>query len=213
MDIETIIGIDLSGPASEGKTAVVSAVASNNQAEFSADHGGSNHEILELVTSLNKKSTVIVGIDAPLSYQPGGGQRERDADLRRELMRLGLPSGSVMAPTFRRMAWLTLRGIGLAHALRGVGCHVVEVHPSGALALHGAPIVEVRGYRDDPPCRRSLLAWLRTAGLRNLRIDHDCSSHYVAACAAVLAAHAWWTDSSKWCSPAEPPWHPYDFAC
>lgn len=213
MNGEIVIGVDLSGPGSEQDTAVVSAKATGDRLEFLREHPGTDFEILALVRSLARSSPLVVGIDAPLSYQPGGGQRARDADLRRHIVAAGLHPGSVMAPTFQRMAWLTLRGIGLAQVLRQEGCAVVEVHPGGCLALRGAPIPDVRGFTDDVGCRPRLLQWLATAGLLSLNIAHNCSSHSVAACAAALAAHGWRRGSAGWLARAEPPWHPYDFAC
>lgn len=208
-----ILGIDLSGPASEDQTAVVSARMTTDGLEFVAEHSGEDVKILSTVRRFLETSAVVVGIDAPFSYQPGGGQRARDADLRRRLIAAGLPPGSVMAPTFQRMAWLTLRGMGLARVLREAGCAVVEVHPGGCLALRGAPVADVRGFREKDDCRPRLLKWIETAGLSNLCIAGGCSSHTVAACAAVIAAHGWHTGSTAWLAEAEPPWHPFDFAC
>lgn len=211
MQVETIIGIDLSGPASEKETAVVLAVATGERLDFLGEHPGTDLEILALVRSL--AGLVVVGVDAPLSYQPGGGQRARDADLRRHLITAGLHPGSVMSPTFQRMAWLTLRGMGLAQVLRQEGCAVVEAHPSGSLALRGAPIADVRNFKDDCSCRLRLLQWLTTTGFTNLNISNHCSSHLVAASAAALAAHSWRRGTAAWLYPADPPWHPYDFVC
>jgi uncharacterized protein len=211
MQVETIIGIDLSGPGSEKETAVITATANGNRLEFLGEHPGKDIDILALVRSLPRP--VVVGLDAPLSYQPGGGQRARDADLRRHLIAAGLHPGSVMAPTFQRMAWLTLRGIGLAQVLRQEGCAVVEAHPSGCLALRGAPIPDVRNFKDDGLCRPRLLQWLATLGFASLHISDNCSSHSVAACAATLAAHNWRRGTPAWITPADPPWHPYDFVC
>jgi len=213
MKAETFIGIDLSGPGSEQETAVISATAAGDYLRFLAEHPGTDFAIHDLVQEQCRHSLVIVGIDAPLSYQPGGGQRARDADLRRRITAVGLHPGSVMAPTFQRMAWLTLRGIGLAHILRMQGCAVVEVHPGGCLALRGAPIADVRGFRDGTDCRLRLLKWLASAGFLDLNLPETCSSHLVAACAATLAAHGWRRSSTAWLARAEPPWHPYDFAC
>lgn len=213
MESVTIVGIDLSGPANEKDTAVVSAVVRSNRLASVAEHGGTDSQILDLIRKLGASSSVVVGIDAPLSYQPGGGQRARDADLRRRLTAAGLHPGSVMAPTFQRMAWLTLRGIGLAHVLRETGCAVIEVHPAGAMVLRGAPVDDVRSFKDDSASRSHLLAWLATAGFSDISIASDCSSHTVAACAAVLAAHSWHCSNTVWLARAELPWHPFDFAC
>jgi predicted nuclease with RNAse H fold len=211
MQHETIIGVDLSGPGTERDTGVVSAVATGDRLEFVGEHLGSDDAILGLVRSVGRP--IVVGVDAPLSYQPGGGQRDRDAELRQHLIKAGLPAGSVMAPTFQRMAWLTLRGIGLAQVLRQEGCAVVEVHPSGCMALRKAPIADVRNFKADARCRQHLLTWLASVGFEKLEVADGCSSHVVAACAAALAAFGWRRGASAWRAGAEPPWHPYDFAC
>ncbi|HUE97557.1 MAG TPA: DUF429 domain-containing protein [Longimicrobiaceae bacterium] len=213
MNARTVVGIDLSGPASEQNTAVVSAVLHGERLRGVRQHPGTDLAIRDLVRSLMERSEVIVAIDAPLSYQPGGGQRARDAELRGELIAAGLRSGSVMAPTFHRMAWLTLRGMGLARTLTGLGCSVVEVHPGGCLALRGAPVDDVRGYSRDPECRSRLAAWLAARGFSEVLDGEPCSSHLVAACAAVLAARGWSGGNTVWQAAAEPPWHPFDFVC
>ena len=43
--------------------------------------------------------------------------------------------------------------------------------------------------------------------------DGLCSSHFVAACAAALAAWHWQKGTSSWLAKAQLPWHPFDFAC
>jgi predicted nuclease with RNAse H fold len=40
----------------------------------------------------------IVGIDAPLSHNPGGGDRKSDKDLRKHIIAKGMPFHTIDAP-------------------------------------------------------------------------------------------------------------------
>lgn len=206
-----VVGIDLSGPASEHNTGVVFASIEQDHLQFREEGSGTDRDIRSLVESLLRDSRVIVGIDAPLSYQPGGGQRDRDAALRRELIAAGLRPGAVMPPTLHRMVYLTLRGVVLSRDLADAGCDVVEVHPGGTLALRGAPIADVRDYSKVDECRGRLLDRFEGAGLEGVTMADPVSSHGVAACAAALAAWGWTRGETAWRADAEPPSHPFDF--
>lgn len=160
---------------------------------------------------------VCVGLDAPLSYGRKGGQRRSDAELRATAMEAGLPPGSVMAPTAPRMAYLTLRGVAVAHGLRmldGPGTlQVIETHPGAALVLGGAPIDAVRGFKADPEARLRLLHWMKERGLSGIENSLVTTDHVLAAVAAAWATWHWSRKESAWLFPANPPRHPFDFAC
>lgn len=209
-----VVGIDLSGPANAANTAVVWFSEKDGKLQFAGDvAGATDADILDVVSSLN---VPIVGLDAPLSYNPGGGFRPSDSALQKVVVRTGMRPGSVMAPTFNRMAYLTLRGIVVARTLEALGLprqNIVEVHPGAAFALHGAPIGDVLGYGAVRAPRVSLVSWLRTAGLRGLPVKLSETSHSTAACGAALAAWKWTSGKPKWCWKANPPHHPYDYAC
>jgi len=79
-------------------------------------------EILKLITELAGDTSVVVGLDAPLSCQPGGGLRECDRSLRQRVVKSGMRHGAVMPPTFNRMAYLTLR----VWASRGSLAHWIQ---------------------------------------------------------------------------------------
>ena len=126
--------------------------------------------------------------------------------------------GTVIPPTAPRMVYLTLRGISIVRLLVGFCTkepRIVEVHPTAAMALRGAPVDDVMNFKGEGAgtVRRSLLAWLEERGLRGVSSLPDSSDHLVAACAAALAAWEWSVGESGWRAPAEPPFHPYDFAC
>ena len=59
----------------------------------------------------------MIGIDAPLSYQDGGGDRPQDKSIRQFIKKHGLSGSSIMPPTLTKMVYLTLRGIGLTRRI------------------------------------------------------------------------------------------------
>lgn len=128
-----------------------------------------------------------------------------------------MPPGSVMAPMAPRMVYLTLRGIGVARLLASMEQdrepRIVEVHPGAAFALRGAPLRDVRSFKVEEKARRRLLRWLGDRGLSGLPPELAESDHKVAACGAALAAWRWACGKPSWLHRAEPPHHPYDFAC
>jgi predicted nuclease with RNAse H fold len=214
-----VVGLDLAGPAGAVNTALLSFTVGSDRLEFMDDKcDGSDQDILQVIDRLSRNHQTVVGVDAPLSYEPGGGERSRDAALRRAIVKSGMHPGSVMAPTAPGMVYLTLRALGLTRQLdllqrSGHNVHVVEVHPGAVLGLRGAPIEAVRTFSTDQAARTALVEWLRGAGLRGLRSSPECASHFVAAGAAALGAWKWIRAEPVWLTPADKPWHPYDFSC
>lgn len=211
-----IIGIDLSGPRNITDTAVaVFEQRAEGLSYVRAIHGAADRQIYELVSDARKHASVVVGIDAPLSYNPGGGDRPSDKELRRLVQKKGRVG--VMPPTMIRMVYLTLRGVALTRMLEGLqpkaGLGMVEVHPGAAMLLRGAPAGDVASFKRETAARRRLLDWLREAGLSGLPQAEETSDHFVAACAAGLAAWQWSKGNAAWRFAAQPPEHPYDFAC
>ncbi len=72
---------------------------------------------------------------------------------------------------------------------------------------------DVRGFAKKMECRISLLSWLESQGLKGLRNTPAPSDHHVAAIAAALSAWKWSRGIPAWIEPANPPFHPYDYAC
>lgn len=211
-----VVGIDLSGPSNVADTvAVVFRERAGGLVREEVVEGAADEQILALISRQAERGEVVVGLDAPLSCNPGGGDRPGDASLRKVAVETGLRSGSVMPPTFNRMVYLTLRGMTVARMLEGAVSpppRIVEVHPGVAMAARGAEAEVVRAMKGEPEARRELLAWLEGQGLAGV-VERECpTDHYVAACAAALAAWRWGRGESVWLHPAEPPWHPYDFA-
>ncbi|WP_019591757.1 DUF429 domain-containing protein [Thioalkalivibrio sp. ALE20] len=206
-----IIGVDLSGPGSAGQTSV--AVFAERDGALRLREllaGADDQAILDRVPA-----AAVVGLDAPLSYSPTGGSRTSDQSLRRLAVECGLPAGTVMAPSAPRMSYLTLRGVAVSRMLASErpDARVAEVHPTVAMALGGASVESLKAMKHAADARRELLAWLDRQGLNGVLDLADASDHSVAACAAAWAAWQWSRGRSSWIHPAEPPEHPYDFAC
>ena len=212
-----VIGIDLSGPANAADTAVVAYKVQRDRLVLTETHpGADDHAILAGFQEWCAKDEVVAGIDAPLSYNVGGGDRPGDTRLRAAIIDAGLRSGTVMAPTFNRMVYLTLRGISVCRLRQTLGPRmpsVVEVHPSATMVLRGGPVKHVLAFAADQNARRPLLNWLEGQRLDGIITSKMPSAHYVAACACALAAWKWAVGRPIWVQKALPPIHPFDFAC
>lgn len=213
-----IVGVDLSGPANPENTAVAVFRGDGEHLEYQRLLPSATDAVLfEEIRRRLAVEDVCVGLDAPLSYGSKGGQRKSDAALRSRAVEAGLPPGSVMAPTAPRMAYLTLRGFAVARGLQLLGgrgqLRMVETHPGAALALGGAPVDAVRGFRDSEEDRDRLVHWLREQGLRGLECEFIRTDHSLAACAAAWATWRWNQGQPSWVFRAEAPHHPFDFAC
>lgn len=212
-----VVGIDLSGPANSLDTALVMFASEGPKLtcrDVAVDLD--DQKLLNRVSNATDDSPVIVGLDAPLSYNTGGGDRPGDKALRTRVIGAGLATGSVMPPTMTRMAYLTLRGVCVARALetiRPVPPRLVEVHPVASMALRHAPLADVKAMKRSAGSRLRLLEWLESQGLQGVAASADVADHVVAACACALAAWKWASEDVAWCRRAEPPLHPYDFAC
>lgn len=204
-----VVGIDLAGPTNAEDTAVATAL----------DHGGSlrctgvvrgvdDDALRGQIESWGENP--VVGLDAPLSYEPGGGDRAMDRDLRRAVKGL-LPAGSVMTPTMTRMAYLTLRGVAVARLVLALrpAARIVEVHPGASLVLSGADADAVRTIKLDREARARVRDWLGSNGVTAIP-THPLGDHELAALAAARAAWRWGHGRASWCAAARPPLHPFD---
>jgi len=210
-----IVGIDLSGPRNFADTCLVSFEEHNEEIHLiDVRDGADDDQILEAISGLGQKERIIIGIDAPLSYNPIGGDRPSDSELRRLIHANGGGAG-IMPPTMIRMVYLTLRGLQMTRLLESLkyDLSIVETHPGACMILRGAEANDVRKFKADASVRKHLLDWLETKGLKGISSAETISDHYVAACAAALGAWQWSFGKSIWCFAANPPHHPYDFAC
>jgi predicted nuclease with RNAse H fold len=212
-----VIGLDLSGPSNIADTHLVIFDEQGSELHLmNGISGADDQQIFHTVSVLEKNEPIAIGIDAPLSYNSGGGDRPSDAALRRMVHTKGGGVG-VLPPTMMRMAYLTLRGIVLARMLETLkpelDLRIVEVHPGASMLLRGAPAKAVAAFKRDGTARFQLLQWLAAQGLVGISRTEDVADHYVAACAAALGAWQWSFGKSAWLYSASPPEHPYDFAC
>jgi len=212
-----IVGIDLSGPRNFADTCLV-RVKTSGEAIHLVDvrEGADVDQILDVISRLSQDEPTVIGIDAPLSYNPKGGERSSDSALRRLIYSRGGRVG-IMSPTMIRMVYLTLRGLHLTRLLESLkpqsDLRIVETHPGACMILRGADAGDVRTFKTEPSARERLLIWLETKGLREICRPGTVTDHYVAACAAALGAWQWNRGDSSWRFAAELPHHPYDFAC
>jgi predicted nuclease with RNAse H fold len=212
-----VLGLDLAGPAHVADTCLAVFEAAEDSIRLADLYEGADDEkILAAVARLGGGEPPCLGIDAPLSYQPGGGDRPADAALRARVRFAGRAVG-VMTPTMTRMVYLTLHGMGLVRLLESLrpACspRIVEVHPGASMLLRGADPQDVRDFKRRPAARGRLLRWLERTGGRGVEAAGAHSDHLVAACAAAGAAWQWHLGKAVWRYPAAPPHHPYDFAC
>jgi predicted nuclease with RNAse H fold len=210
-----IIGIDLSGPRNFADTCLVSFEERGEVIHLiDVREGADDDQILESISSSGQKEPIVIGIDAPLSYNPKGGDRQSDSELRRLIHTQGGGAG-IMPPTMIRMVYLTLRGLQLTRLLESLkyDLSIVETHPGACMILRGADANDVRKFKADISARERLLDWLEMKGVKGISSAQTISDHYVAACAAALGAWQWNLGKSIWCFASTTPHHPYDFAC
>src|SRR5512142_2139225 len=187
MEGHYILGIDLSGPRNIADTCLVVFEHGPDSLSFrQAMHGAGDRQICDLASRFGAGQEAIVGIDAPLSYNPGGGDRPSDRELRRLVLEHGRVG--IMPPTLIRMVYLTLRGVALTRELEGLRpgtlARIVEVHPGAATLLRGAAPADVAAFKRDPSARLRLMDWLEERGLYELPRTPEPSDHFIAACAA-----------------------------
>ena len=210
-----IMGVDLSGPSNHADTACAIFESSGESLIYRRHLAYlADSDLLHLVDGASRGASLTVGLDAPLSYQDGGGDRVRDRELRRALQKVGMPSGSLMTPTMTRMAYLTLRGLSISRLISTFhpDAAVLEVHPFGALALAGAPVEALRMVKKSDQARTDIAQWMRDNCIEGLP-EQSFTDHELAALAAGFAAWKWQIGTAAWQIDAEPPLHPYPFAC
>lgn len=217
-----VLGIDLSGPSNHKDTVLTVFEKQGNQLTFLKWISNvGDQAILNEILVQSQSSEVVVGIDAPLSYEDGGGDRQGDRELRKFIVGLGMKPGSIMPPTLNRMVYLTLRGIKLTREIENLNTpypvSIVEVHP-GAVMGSRLPKNEfgfVLNYKQDLSSRMFIWGWLNQQELIGLPVLNEEPSHWIDACAAALGAWHWKDPSLKpsWLYKALPPLHPYDYCC
>ncbi|RSD29569.1 DUF429 domain-containing protein [Mesobacillus subterraneus] len=217
-----VIGIDLSGPRNHKDTVLTVFKQKGEHLQFVKwVNNLSDQDILKEVFEQSQLDEVVIGIDAPLSYEDGGGDRKSDRELRQFIVSLGMKSGSIMPPTLNRMVYLTLRGIKLSREIEKLNAtnpiSLVEVHPGAVIGsrLSKQDIGYVLAYKQEQSARIYIHNWLAEQGLTQIPIGIEAESHSIDACSAALGAWHWksLSHNPKWIFPACPPLHPYDYCC
>jgi predicted nuclease with RNAse H fold len=211
-----VLGLDLSGPRNVADTClVVFRERGRRLVLVETIDGADDRQIFEVTSALACGTRIVVGIDAPLSYNQNGGDRDSDRALRRLVSEKG--RAGIMPPTMSRMVYLTLRGVVITRLLESLkpehNIEIVEVHPGACLLLRNADATDVTAFKRERSARQRLLGWLEGQRLDNLSVGDSVTDHFVAACAAGMGAWQWAKTNSVWRFPAQPPEHPYDFAC
>ncbi|WP_237662557.1 DUF429 domain-containing protein [Sutcliffiella horikoshii] len=217
-----MIGLDLAGPSNHKDTVLTVFQKSKNHLTFQKMISNiSDEKIMNEVIELSRIDEVVIGIDAPLSYEDGGGDRTSDKELRKFILSLGMKPGSIMPPTFTRMVYLTLRGIKLTREIEKLQTtfpiNIVEVHPGAAMGARASEkeMEYVLTYKQILSSREYLKNWFNHQNVIGLPTGVEKESHSIDSCAAALAA--WhWADKSlkpKWFFTAIHPLHPYDYCC
>lgn len=204
------IGIDLSGPSNTKDTSI--AIFRGNQEALRLHdliEGASDSEIYDRLEK--EQDELVIGIDAPLSYQPGGGDRPGDRALRNRIKEAGMKSGSIMTPTMTRMVYLTLRGISVSRGLlTSTSASLVEVHPGAAIGLRYPDLDTVLTYKTDITARKKIRNFLEKESVIDLSEEAMQSTHSFDACLATYAAWKWKHGKAAFSFPAQPPIHPFE---
>lgn len=214
------IGLDLSGPSNTKDTVLVHFEKQGDKLYYEQHETPVNdHALLTYVESIASRDSVTIGIDAPLSYEDGGGDRESDRSLRSFITELGMKGASIMPPTMMRMVYLSLRGIRITREIERLSTpyeiHLVEVHPGAALGARMENIDDVLYYKQDHSIRKRIRTWFDSQQMLGVPERMAEESHTIDACAAALAAWHWQDPDHEpaWLFRACPPLHPYEFCC
>ncbi|QPC47866.1 DUF429 domain-containing protein [Mangrovibacillus cuniculi] len=213
-----IIGIDLSGPSNWKDTVMTVFTASDEMLHLDEMIvGASDQMVMDKLMDLRQEERVTIGIDAPLSYQDGGGDRPQDKGLRWFMKEYGLNGSSVMPPTLTRMAYLTLRGIALTRRIQMEEelehFTILEVHPGAAIGSRIPDVLHALMYKKDEESRVVVVKWMQALGLNGLPENLHAETHTVDACAAALAAWCYEERTSTWIWNDVSEAHPFVLCC
>ena len=172
-----VIGIDLSGPCNAADTAIA-AFRANGRTLVLQERllGADDAAIAALIARTRPEADLVVGLDAPLSYNDGGGDRPADRLLHARAVAAGLPFGTVMPPTLTRIAYLTLRGITVARIVATISGALVAMVKRHRCQERSVPNFD----RKKPnPVRRQLCIHERTEGPRQrVFSEADLDRHF-----------------------------------
>lgn len=183
MSSTVFVGIDLSGPSNTQDTAV--CCFDGEKCILQIDLTDS--QIIDFLQPFTANRNVFVAIDAPLTYQEGGGYRDLDRVLRQHLNSHGFAKIGVMAPTMTKMAYLTLRGLRIRELLQQIpNIELYETHPGAALVFSNIDYQQVIAVKSCENSRKHILEELTGRyQLPELSVESD---HELMAISAMLSA-------------------------
>lgn len=189
-----VLGVDLSGPSNAKDTAM--CVWDGQSLQLLRDC--SDQIIFDFLQTSNSATPIYIAADAPLTYQDGGGYRDIDRALREKLNQAGFKKIGVMAPTFTKMAYLTLRGMRLKEiCAQFPNVQLFETHPGAALVLRGVDYEQVTQVKTDTSCLSQVAEKVLAHFPENSEISLK-SDHELMACAALLSAIRYTQQQSLW---------------
>jgi len=209
-----IIALDLSGPSNVADTALTHLrVSEDGETDLvDVELGVSDEAVRRRVNGVD--GAVVLGMDAPLSYAPGGGLREMDRALRDALAARGFERNYVMAPTMTRMVYLTVRGMTIARFFSNTeSIRIMEVHPIAALLWRGIREADARQLKDSAESRERVAARIRESMVSDLPISAADSDHVICSAAAAVAARDAADGVAGWRYDDESPHHPFPLVC
>ena len=158
---------------------------------------------------------MFLAIDAPLSYNMNGGDRESDKSLREFLKKKKLKTSSVMTPTMTRMSYLTLRGISITRILETLKKKpkVIEVHPFVSLLINGANKEDIKNVKKNEKAKQNILNFLKKRKISKLPVIVSKNDHFISSVIAAQIAFFYSRNQYQWRSKRKFPFHPYDFVC
>lgn len=207
-------GLDLSGPSNLGDTFIVHMQKGGSSPKFCAvENGLDDVGIVDWISSRANDRPFTIAIDAPLSYQPGGGLRKSDRSLREFVKMKGYNAG-IMPPTLTKMVYITLRGINLVRLIQSEcpGATIIESHPGVTLQASGVDGDLIMKMKSQSKARNAIVDYLSTR-IVDLIPEIGMTDHGLAACGCAMAAEAFERGANYWFYDASPPQHPCIFAC
>ena len=215
---QIFFGIDLSGPVN-----IIDTVISWFKYDYSKEKlslidykiGADDNFIFNIVKDLSINNDLFLAIDAPLSYNMNGGDRESDKSLREFLKKKKLKTSSVMTPTMTRMSYLTLRGISITRILETLKKkpNVIEVHPFVSLLINGANKEDIKNVKKNEKAKQNIFNFLKKRQISNLPVIVSKNDHFISSVIAAQIAYFYSKNQYQWRSKRKFPFHPYDFVC
>ena len=215
---QIFFGIDLSGPVN-----IIDTVISWFKYDYSKEKlslidykiGADDNFIFNIVKDLSINNDLFLAIDAPLSYNMNGGDRESDKSLREFLKKKNIKTSSVMTPTMTRMSYLTLRGISITRILETLKKKpkVIEVHPFVSLLINGANKEDIKNVKKNEKAKQNIFNFLKKRQISNLPVIVSKNDHFISSVIAAQIAYFYSRNQYQWRSKRKFPFHPYDFVC